>query len=49
MLAALTVAFAVGTVLGMALFTILARAGASVLKLERWARYEGVVLGVALI
>lgn len=48
-LAALTVAFAAGTVLGMALFTVLARAGWSVLRLERWARYEGAVLGLALI
>jgi hypothetical protein len=48
-LAALTVAFAAGTVLGMALFTVLARAGWSVLRLERWARYEGVILGLALI
>ncbi len=48
-LAALTLAFAAGTVLGMAGFTLLARAGWSVLKLERWARYEGAVLGVALI
>lgn len=45
----LTLAFALGTVLGMAVFTLLARAGASVLRLERWARYEGAVLGVALI
>ena len=45
----LTVAFAAGTVLGMGVFTTLARAGASVLRLERWARYEGVVLGLALI
>jgi len=48
-LVGLTVAFAVGTVTGMALFTLLARAGWSVLRLERWARYEGVVLGLALI
>lgn len=48
-LAALTLAFAAGTVLGMALFTVLARAGWSVLRLERWARYEGVILGLALI
>ena len=48
-LALLTLAFAVGTILGMATFTTLARAGASVLKLERWARYEGAILGVALI
>lgn len=48
-LTALTLAFAVGTVLGMALFTGLARTGWSVLRLERWARYEGIVLGLALI
>ena len=48
-LAALTVEFAIGTVLGMAVFTLLARAGWSVLRLERWARYEGAVLGLALI
>jgi hypothetical protein len=48
-LAGLTVAFAVGTVMGMTVFTLLARAGWSVLKLERWARYEGVALGLALI
>jgi len=45
----LTVAFAAGTILGMGVFTTLARAGASVLRLERWARYEGLVLGLALI
>ena len=48
-LAALTLVFAAGTVLGMAAFTLLARAGWSVLRLERWARYEGAVLGLALI
>lgn len=48
-LAALTLAFAAGTVAGMSVFTLLARAGWSVLRLERWARYEGAVLGVALI
>jgi hypothetical protein len=48
-LALLTLAFSVGTVLGMATFTSLARAGASVLRLERWARYEGAILGIALI
>ncbi|RZJ04734.1 MAG: hypothetical protein EON89_06770 [Brevundimonas sp.] len=48
-LAALTVTFALGTVAGMAVFTMLARAGWSVLRLERWARYEGAVLGGALI
>ncbi|CAN5386722.1 hypothetical protein BH10PSE2_BH10PSE2_24640 [soil metagenome] len=45
----LSVAFALGTILGMGVFTTLARAGASVLRLERWARYEGAVLGVALL
>ncbi len=48
-LAALTLAFAAGTIGGMAVFTLLARAGWSVLRLERWARYEGAVLGLALI
>ncbi|NBB50621.1 hypothetical protein GVN24_20290 [Rhizobium sp. CRIBSB] len=48
-LALLTAVLAVGTILGMGLFTALARAGASVLRLERWARYEGVILGIALI
>jgi hypothetical protein len=48
-LALLTGVFAVGTILGMTVFTTLARAGASVLKLERWARYEGAILGLALI
>ena len=45
----LTAVFALGTILGMAVFTTLARAGASVLRLERWARYEGAILGLALI
>lgn len=48
-LAALTLAFAAGAVLGMAILTVAARAGASMLRLERWTRYEGLVLGVALI
>jgi len=48
-LSLLTLAFAIGTVLGMAVFTVMARAGYSVLGLERWARYEGAVLGLALI
>ena len=48
-LALLTGVFAVGTILGMTVFTTLARAGASVLRLERWARYEGAILGLALI
>lgn len=45
----LTAGFALGTVAGMLLLTTLAMAGYSILRLERWARYEGVVLGVALI
>ncbi len=45
----LSLVFAAGTILGMAVFTGLARAGASILRLERWARYEGAVLGLALI
>jgi hypothetical protein len=48
-LIALTLAFGAGTVLGMAVFTVLARAGWSVLRLERWARYESIILGLALI
>jgi uncharacterized membrane protein len=48
-LVALTAAFLAGTLLGMALFTTLAKAGASVLRLERWARYESLVLGLGLI
>lgn len=48
-LALLTLVFALGTIAGMAVFTALASAGASILRLERWARYEGAVLGVALI
>lgn len=46
---ALTAGFALGTIAGMLLLTSLAMAGYSVLRLERWARYEGVVLGAALI
>lgn len=45
----LTLSFAVGTVAGMVLLTAIARTGYSILKLERWARYEGAVLGLALI
>lgn len=45
----LTLAFAIGTIAGMGVFTLLARAGASLLKLEKWARYEGAILGLALI
>ena len=46
---ALTVGFALGTVAGMLVLTSLAMAGYSILRLERWARYEGVVLGASLI
>jgi hypothetical protein len=48
-LAGLTVMFALGTVSGMAVFTLLAWTGWSVLRLERWARYESIALGAALI
>lgn len=48
-LAALTVVFAIGTVAGMVAFTAVARAGYSILRLERWARYEGAALGLSLI
>lgn len=44
----LTLVFLAGTLLGMGVFTALARAGASLLRLERWARYEGAILGLAL-
>lgn len=49
LLAGLTLMFALGTVLGMVLLTAVARAGFSILKLERWARFEGAILGLALI
>lgn len=49
MFLALSAGFALGTVAGMLLLTSLAMAGYSILRLERWARYEGVVLGAALI
>lgn len=45
----LTLAFTAGTVLGMTLLAALATAGYSILRLERWARYEGAILGAALI
>lgn len=48
-LALMTGAFLIGTISGMAVFTVLANAGYSALRLERWARYESMVLGVALI
>lgn len=45
----LTLSFAAGTVLGMTLLSALASAGYSILRLERWARYEGAILGISLI
>jgi len=48
-MAALTLALLLGTVIGMVLLTVVARAGFSILRLERWARYEGAILGLALI
>lgn len=45
----LTLCFAIGTLAGMVLLSLIARAGASLLRLERWARYEGAILGAALI
>lgn len=48
-LAGLTLAFAVGTIAGMLVFTGLARAGVSAFRLERLARYEGAILGLALL
>lgn len=47
--AGLTAGFWMGTLVGMLAFTALAMAGYSVLRMERWARYEGVVLGLSLI
>ena len=46
---ALSAGLALGTIAGMLVLTSLAMAGYSVLRLERWARYEGVVLGASLI
>lgn len=45
----LTVAFAAGTVLGMVSFTGLALAGVERFRLERLARFEGVILGLVLM
>ena len=45
----MSLVFWLGTVVGMLTLTLLAMAGYSVLRLERWARYEGVVLGISLI
>lgn len=47
--AALTLAFLIGTLGGMLIFTGVARAGVSAFRLERLARYEGAILGLALI
>lgn len=45
----LTLAFAGGTILGMLVLTGAALAGASLLRLERLARFERAILGAALI
>lgn len=45
----LTVALWLGTLAGMVAFTALALGGVSALRLERLARHEALVLGVALI
>jgi hypothetical protein len=45
----LTLTFAAGTILGMVLLTGAAFMGASLLRLERLARFEGAILGAALI
>ncbi len=47
--ALLTLAFAAGTVAGMVAFTSLAMAGVERFRLQRLARYEGAILGLALI
>lgn len=47
--ALLTLAFAVGTVIGMVAFTGLALVGVERFRLQRLARFEGVALGVVLI
>lgn len=45
----MSLSFWLGSLLGMLVLTLLAMAGYSLLRLERWARYDGVVLGVSLI
>ncbi|MFN3538191.1 MAG: hypothetical protein ACK4Y4_12155, partial [Brevundimonas sp.] len=45
----LTLAFAGGTILGMVILTGAAFMGASLLRLERLARFEGAILGAAMI
>lgn len=45
----LTLAFAAGTILGMVILTGAVFMGASLLKLERLARFEGAILGAALV
>ena len=47
--ALLTLAFALGTVLGMVAFTALALVGVERFRLQRLARFEGVALGLVLI
>ena len=47
--ALLTLAFAAGTVVGMVALSSLAMAGVERFRLQRLARYEGVILGLALI
>lgn len=47
--AGLSLVLAAGTALAMALFTSLCLAGADRLRLERLARYEAAVMGVALV
>ena len=45
----LTLAFAAGTILGMVAFTAIAQHGVERFRLQRWARFEGVALGVVLL
>lgn len=48
-LAALSAVFLLGTLAGMLLFTGLAWRGAAAFRLQRLARYEGAILGLALM
>lgn len=48
-LAALSLALLAGTLIGMVGLVALARAGVALFRLERLARYEGAILGLALI
>ncbi len=45
----LSLTLGAATVCGMCLFSLLGRLGLAVLKLERYERYEGAVIGLALI